>query len=130
MQRRDRRLQLVEPGSAPAHRILEQTLALADPPAIPQRAVLIVEQHELAVFVDACGTARVVQQHQREQARDLGVVGHQAVQQSPQADRLGAQLAAHQPIAGGGEPALVEDQVQDREHAGQQSGSSSSAGTL
>ena len=72
--------------------------------------------------VHARGAARVVQQHQRQQAGDLGVVGHQTVQQPPQPDRLGAQLAAHEPVARRGGPALVEDQVDDRKHAGEQVG--------
>ena len=78
---RDRRLELVGPGAAPAQRVLEQRLALADAAAIPAGAVLLVERHELTVLVHAGRAPRVVQQHQRQQPRHLGIVGHQAVQQ-------------------------------------------------
>ena len=60
--------------------------------------------------------ARVVEQHQGEQAEHLGLVGHQRRQQLAQAQRLRAQLSPHQVLAGGGGVALVEDQVDDREH--------------
>ena len=49
----------------------------------------------------------------------LGVVGHELGEQAPEADRLGAQLGAHEPVAGAGRVALVEDEVDDGEHAGQ-----------
>ncbi len=44
--------------------------------AVPERAVLVGEQHQLAV-AHACLAARIVQQHQREQAEDLGLIRHQ-----------------------------------------------------
>ena len=71
------------------------------------------------MVVDARVAAGVVQQHQREQAQHLGVVGHQPAQQPAEADRLAAQLAAHQPVALAGRVALVEDQVDDAQHAAQ-----------
>jgi hypothetical protein len=50
-------------------------------------------------------------------AARLGIVGHQARQQPAEPDRLRAQLAADEPVALGGVVALVEDQVDDGEHA-------------
>ena len=64
--------------------------------------------------VHARVAARVVQQHQREQAAHLGLVGHQLGQQRGQPDRLVAQLAAHDRVGRRGEVALVEDQVERR----------------
>jgi hypothetical protein len=71
------------------------------------------------VRVDARCATRVVQQHERQEAPHLGVIGHQLAQQQPEADRLCAQLAAHQTIALAGGIALVEDQVDDPQHTAQ-----------
>ena len=53
-----------------------------------------------------------LQQHQREQAVHLGLVGHQLGERAAEPDRLGGEVAA--PAV-----ALVEDQVDDREHRGE-----------
>jgi hypothetical protein len=53
-----------------------------------------------------------VQQHHREQAVDLRLVGHQLRERAAEPERLGRQLAA-------ATVALVEDQVDDREHRGE-----------
>ena len=60
-----------------------------------------------------------MQQHQREQSAHLGVLGHQPGEQLAEADRLVAQLLAHEAIALGRRVALVEDQVHDAKHAAQ-----------
>ena len=70
--------------------------ALLDLVRVPQRAVLVGEQHEPPVGVDARVAARVVEQHQREQPARLARLGHQLDQQPAEPDRLGAQLAAHE----------------------------------
>ena len=49
-------------------------------------------------------------QHEREQGVRLGLVGHQLDQGAAEADRLRRQVDA------AAAPALVEDQVDDREH--------------
>ena len=56
--------------------------------------------------------ARVMKQHQRENAGRLGLVGHEAHQHARQADRLVAELAPHQRVGARGEVALVEDQIE------------------
>ena len=91
----------------------------ADPFAIPERPVLLVERDVPAAGIHARVAARVVQQHQRQQSPDLGVVGHQPRQQPAEADRLVAELVADEPVALGGGVALVEDQVHDPQHAAQ-----------
>jgi hypothetical protein len=53
--------------------------------------------------------ARVAHEHQREQAVDLRLVGHQLGQRASEPDRLRGELPA-------AAVALVEDQVHDREH--------------
>ena len=93
--------------------------ALLDLGGVPARAVLIGEQHELAVRVEPRVAARVVQDHQRQQATHLGLVGHQLGEQAGQPDRLVAQLTAYDRVVGGGQVALVEDQVEDREQRAQ-----------
>ena len=86
---------------------------------VPARAVLVGQRDVAPVAADAGVAARVVDEHQRQQAGGLGVVGHQLREQAPEADRLRAQLVAHEAVAGAGRVALVEDEVDDGEHAGQ-----------
>jgi hypothetical protein len=79
---------------------------------------LILEQHQIAGGVGARVAASVVEQHQRQQAADLGLGGQRArgqLEVPAQADRLDAQLAAHQRVAAGRGVALVEDQVDHRQ---------------
>ena len=89
LQRRDRGLEHVRAAAAQRQRPLEQRAPLVDLRGVPQRAVLILEQDELAAGNRALA-ARVVQQHQREQPEHLGLVGHQRRQHPAQADRFGA----------------------------------------
>ena len=81
------RLQEVGPVAAHAPRALERGAAGLDLRAVPQRAILVGEQHELAV-AKARVAARVVQQHQREQPERLGLVGHQLGERDTEPDRL------------------------------------------
>ena len=60
-----------------------------------------------------------MQQHQREQPEHLGLVGHQRRQHAGEADRLPAQVAAHELVRAGRRVALVEDQVERRQHGAQ-----------
>ena len=116
VERRDRRLHLERTRKATSQRRLDERGTFLDGCAVPSRAVLLVEGSEQPLGVDACVSPRVVEQHEREQRLDLGFAGQQAVEQAPQPDRLGAQLAPHQRIARGGAVALVEHEVDDREH--------------
>ncbi len=111
VQRGDRCLQQIGPVAAQRERTIERRAPGRDLRAVPQRAVLIGEQHDLAV-AHARGAARVVQQHQREQTEHLGLVGHQLGERGAEADRFGAERAA--PVV-----ALVEDQVEHSEHGGE-----------
>ena len=56
------------------------------------------------------------QQHQRQQAGHLDVVGHQLAQHPGEPDRLHAQVAADRAVAARHQVALVEDEVDDGEH--------------
>ena len=62
--------------------------ALVDPGPVPARAVLVLEQDELAVRARPRLPPRVVEQHEREQAEGLRLVGHERRQDAGQADRL------------------------------------------
>jgi len=59
---------------------------------------------------------RLGQQHEGEQSRCLGLVGHQPGQHPGQPDRFGGQVGARELGARRRDVALVEDQIQDREH--------------
>ena len=121
VQRSDRGLQDVRAAAVEGDRAVDQPAAVSELIVVPQRAVLILEQDELAV--DEPGVAaRVVDDHQREQAMDLGLVGHQLAEQPAEADRFGCEV----------DPArvpLVEDQVDDSQHRGQPVGEEMVGGT-
>ena len=83
MERRDRRLQLVRTGQRAGEGALERARALLDLVGVPELAVLVVEQYELAGRRDARIAAGVLQQKQRVQAVRLGLVGHQRREDLP-----------------------------------------------
>ncbi len=80
MQRRDRRLNLIGPAAAMPHRLVDQRQPLRDHLLIPQRAVLVVEQHQRAAGVETGRRAGMLQQQQRRQAHDLGLALEQSQQ--------------------------------------------------
>ncbi len=63
-------------------RFFHQRQSLGDLAMIPQRAVLVFQQHDVAAIRRAAGAARVVQQHQRQQSLDLAPSRHQGVEQT------------------------------------------------
>ena len=83
--------------------------------AIPQRAVLVRQEHQLAVGRRARGTPRLLQQHEGEQTDRLGI-GQELDQKPPYADRLGGQVDARHRAARRGRVAFVEHQVDDAQH--------------
>ena len=92
VERRDRRLELVRAGRRSGERAVERAAALLDLVRVPEAAVLLVEQHELAGRRDPRVAARVLQEQQRVQAVRLGLVRHQRREHSGEPDRLRAQL--------------------------------------
>ena len=88
MQRGDRGLQLVRPDRAELQRPLDERDPAGDLRRAPLRAVLLVERHQPAGAVDPRRTPRVVQQQERPQPDDLGVVRQQLLEQRRQPDRL------------------------------------------
>ena len=83
------------------------------------RAVLVGEQDEAAVRPDPRAAAGVVQPHQRQQRERLGLVRHQGAQHAREPDRLGGQVAPDQRVAGRDGVALVEDEIERRQHGAQ-----------
>ena len=78
----------------------DEGLALGDPGVVPQRPVLVVEEHQLAGRSDPRVTPRVVEEHQGEEPARLRLVGEQRHDDPCQPDGLGTQLApdrAHRP---------------------------------
>ena len=107
------------PDGAGTQRRLDQRLALRDLGAIPAGAVLLLEQHEIAFGRDPRLAPRVVQEHEGEQPGDLGVLGEAGVHEPGETDRLAAQVVAFEVVARGRGVALVEDQVETRQNAGE-----------
>jgi hypothetical protein len=75
---------------------------------VPARPVLIREEHQLAA-VEAGLAARLVEQHECLEAVHLRLVRHQLEERCPEPERFRRQVDA-------ATVALVEDQVDDREH--------------
>ena len=93
VQRRDRRLHDVRAAAPQRERPVEHGPPVGDLRRVPERAVLVGEQHEIAV-AEARRAPRVVQQHHRQQAVHLRLVGHQLGERAPEPQRLGRQVAA------------------------------------
>ena len=108
MERGDRRLRLVFAEPIARERRLDDVDSLSDERGVPLAAILLGERHDASVGSGAAAAAGMVQEHQGEQAVDLGVVG-QGSQLPGQTDRLGRQID----VAG---VALVEDEVQHPHH--------------
>ena len=111
MQGRDRRLDLVGPWTAVPHRLVDEGQALADHVPVPERPVLVLQQHDRAVGVEPGGTARRLQEHEGRKPHDLRLRGKQPLQQAAEPDRLFAQARAGHGFVGAGGIALVEHQV-------------------
>ena len=81
---------------------------------IPQRAILLVQQDQLSLRRASGGAARLLQQHEPQQAHHLGF-WKKVEEQSAQTDRLAAQFGSccFRRIT------LVEDQVHDLKYGPQ-----------
>ena len=104
------------PGRVAPQARPHEVLALGDQGAVPQAAVLVGQQHQRSVGGDAGGPPRLAQQQQGEQAERFALVGHQLDEHPGEADRLDAQVGAHQGVATRRRVALVEHEVDDSEH--------------
>jgi hypothetical protein len=90
VQRGDRRLHRIGRGRrCGLQRRLDPRDALGDHPLVPEAAVLVLQQHDVAGCVEAGWPARFVQQHQRGEAADRTPVWQQPPEPAGEADRLG-----------------------------------------
>ena len=89
---------------------VEQALCLGDLVVVPAGAVLVGEQHEPTV-ADPRVAARVLEQHQREQRHQHGLVGPQPEHDPDEADGLARDVGAQQVGAGAGGVAGGEREV-------------------
>ena len=112
----DRGLDLEGPGEVAAEARPDDRVPFADLAGVPAGAVLIGEADERPVGGGAGRPPCVGQQHQRQEAVRLGLVGHELDQQPAEPDGLVAQLATDEGVTGGGGVALVEDEVDHGEH--------------
>ncbi len=88
----------------------------------PEEDLTCPTKDELPRLVNAGGTTRVLKQHQRQQAAGFGLVGKHLDEHPSKADRFRAQVGSRQGLGAGSEVALVEDQVNDRQHSRQSLG--------
>ena len=91
----DRGLEGVGADTAGGERALDEARAVVDVAAIPERAVLVGEEHDLALGRRARRAPRFLQQHERQQAHGLGL-GQELHQQAAQPDRLPRQVVSSQ----------------------------------
>jgi hypothetical protein len=115
----NRRLQLIGPDRPSRQGPAYQRNALSDRIVVPEAAVLVRQRDQLAAGAGARRSPCVCQEHQREQARDLAVVGEQPVDDASEPDRFAGQLGALEVGAGTGRISLVEDQVEHLQHGSQ-----------
>ena len=108
----------IRAGLPEIHSCIDQPEPVVDHFLVPASAVLILQQHQLAVLVHPSMAAGVLEQHQREQTHGLGFPRHEPIHDACQPDRLLAKLDAQQLPLGRG-VALVKHQVQDAEHTAQ-----------
>jgi hypothetical protein len=91
VERGDRRLRLVLAELIARQRSPCEVDALGDERGVPQTAVLLGERHDASVRSGAAAPPGLVQQHQGEQAVDLGVV-HERRQLPGEPDGLGREI--------------------------------------
>ncbi len=113
MQRRDRRLHLVRTARPHCARALQRRNAVGDRRVIPQRAVLVRQQHHLARCIEPRFGPREIELHQDEQAEHLGLVRHEGCDQACQPERVIGNIAPHRNLGAAAQVTLVEHQVED-----------------
>ena len=107
----DGRLELIGTGPSAPERPLDEHRTLGDLAVVPAAAVLIGQQHELALVVEAGRTAGVGQQQQGDETDHLGLVGQEVGEDPGEADSLVAELGPDRAGAGRGSMALGENQI-------------------
>src|SRR5204863_4819202 len=109
---------------------LERRETATDEDLVPERPVLIEQQHGLARWPEPRPRARRLDLHERDQAVDLRLRRHEPGQDAAEAKRVLAEGGSHPVVTGGRRVALVEDEVDDLEHGRQAGGELGAAGDL
>ncbi len=94
MQARDCGLQLIRAWATSSQDRLDKFVRFVDRRAVPERPVLIGEQHDLAELVESGPSASVRGKHQLEEADRFAFIGHQRHEGSGQPNRLVGQVDA------------------------------------
>src|SRR5204862_316198 len=116
MTRGDRGLDVIRGQSLAFGGFSELAHAVGDHRLVPQRAVLFRERRQLAGGVDARRQSRGLHEHQREQRVRLGHIRRRMHRDlASESNRLGAQIGAHEIVAGVRAVAFVEHQIDDFE---------------
>ena len=130
MQSRNRSLNDIGTGTALNRQcLLDKLQSLGDLALVPKRAVLMLKQNDVAFRRLAAGASRVMKEHQREQASDLGTLRHQGIEQPAQPDGFPCKVRTHEIVAGGRGITFVEDQIDRGEDVRNRSSSASRGGT-
>src|SRR4029079_7375180 len=101
---------------------LERGEPAPDEKLIPARAVLVEQEDGLAGWTGARLEARGLDLHQRDEAVHLRLTLRKLGEDAAEAKRLLAELRPHPVVARGRRIALVEDEIDDREHRGEARG--------
>ncbi len=83
---------------------------------VPERSILVGEEHERPIRREPGADPRKVQAHQGQQPERLRLVRHEADEERGQPFGVGGELASFGHRSVRGEVALVEDEVEDCEH--------------
>src|ERR1700674_3985782 len=109
----DRRLDLVWTGLVALEALPDDGLPFGEEVTVPDGAVLVSEQDQVAVRRRAGGSPRPDQQHERKQAHALRFVGHELHQETSEPDGLRAELLTDQALPRTRRVTLVEDEIDD-----------------
>ena len=119
VRRGDSSLQDVGTRLTQRDRAVEDPQAFLDALRAPERAILVLEQDELAGRPHAGRATRVLQEHERQKPEDLGLVRHEHGEELPEADRLVAEVRPYVLATGRRRVALVEDEIEHGENRAQ-----------
>src|SRR6202030_3710273 len=108
---RDRGLQLISPYRVQTQRIFDEANAFADLVLIPARALLLLKGHKFPHGIDACATAGIMQQHQRQQSEILGLFWQKLAKCATQPNGFCAKVGAYQVLARSCYAAFIEYEI-------------------
>src|SRR5262245_34583934 len=113
----DRGLKRIRPKRAPERfGSLQRRETATDEELIPARAVLLEKRDDLSRRADTRPRPRRLNLHQRDESVDLRLLRNKPGQDTPETQRLIAQLKPHPTLAGGRRVTFVEDEIDDFEN--------------